>query len=273
MKRIIAVGCFFILMICSTGCTKTIELTDEEEYLVAEYAAELLLKYDRNIDTKYYSDDRKTTTEALVTEMEQNVTEEIITTEATTESVTELTENDTTQDTSEEEITTRAEEITTQAESDNVDLSGKNADKSFDIAAFAGINEASVKYSYYMITDEYPSMDHDGVAITIEAPNGYKLLVLKFNLENKTGDDQYIDLYSKNLEYSIIINDSKSAKQMLTILIDDLYTYQGTIKGNMFEEVVLLFQVSDSVAEEIDSGSLKLRVTDDNNNSTIINLD
>ena len=88
-----------------------------------------------------------------------------------------------------------------------------------------------------------------------------------------TGDDQYVDLYSKDLEYSIIINDSKSAKQMLTILIDDLYTYQGTVQGNMFEEVVLLFQVSDSVAEEIESGSLKLRVTDSNKNSTIINLE
>ena len=41
----------------------------------------------------------------------------------------------------------------------------------------------------------------------------------------------------------------------------------------MFEEVVLLFQVSDSVAEEIQNDSLKLKVTDSGNNSTIIPLD
>ncbi|MBQ9233341.1 MAG: hypothetical protein IJ167_04810 [Lachnospiraceae bacterium] len=271
MKKYIAISFVFVMLISFTGCTKTIELTDEEQYLVAEYAAELLLKYDRNIDTKYYSDDKKTAAETRTTE---EITTEIVSTEEIT---TETTEVQVSTEELQEETTEATEvaedDITTQAETDNVDLSGNNADKSFDIAAFAGINEVSVKYSYYMIAEEYPSMDHDGVAITIEAPNGYKLLVLKFNMENKTGDDQYIDLYSKDLEYSIIINDSKSAKQMLTILIDDLYTYQGTVEGNMFEEVVLLFQVSDGVAEEIDKGSLKLRVTDSSNNSTIINLD
>ena len=269
MKKNIAIVCILLMMLGITGCAKTIELTDEEQYLVAEYAAELLLKYDRNIDTKYYQDNKA----APVETTEEAFTEEV----TTAEPVTETAETEaTTEATVTEEITeaaTTTETATTQAESENVDLSGKTADKGFDIAAFAGVNEVSVKYSYYMIAEEYPSMDHDGVAITIEAPNGYKLLVLKFNLENKTGEDQYVDLYSKDLEYSIIINDSKSAKQMLTILIDDLYTYQGTVQGNMFEEVVLLFQVSDSVAEEIDKGSLKLKVTDSNKNSTIINLD
>ncbi|MBO6115246.1 MAG: hypothetical protein J6P57_09340 [Lachnospiraceae bacterium] len=269
MKKNIAIVCIFLMMLGITGCAKTIELTDEEQYLVAEYAAELLLKYDRNIDTKYYQDNKA----APVETTEEAFTEEV----TTAEPVTETAETEaTTEATVTEEITeaaTTTETATTQAESENVDLSGKTADKGFDIAAFAGVNEVSVKYSYYMIAEEYPSMDHDGVAITIEAPNGFKLLVLKFNLENKTGEDHYVDLYSKDLEYSIIINDSKSAKQMLTILIDDLYTYQGTVQGNMFEEVVLLFQVSDSVAEEIDKGSLKLKVTDSNKNSTIINLD
>ncbi len=259
MKKIIAIGCILLLMLSSTGCTKTIELTDEERYLVAEYAAELLLKYDRNHKSKYYSEDRDVTTEAVITE---EITTEEITTEQVTETNTEA---------STEEVTTSTEPDNT--ESTDVDLSGKTADKSFDIAAFAGVNEVSVKYSYYMIAEEYPSTDHDGVAITIEAPTGYKLLVLKFNMENKTGEDQYVDLYDKDLEYNIIINDSKSAKQMLTILIDDLYTYQGTVQGNMFEEVVLLFQVSDSVAEEIQKDSLKLKVTDSNSNSTIITLD
>ena len=52
MKKIIAIGCILLLMLSSTGCAKTIELTDEERYLVAEYAAELLLKYDRNTKMK-----------------------------------------------------------------------------------------------------------------------------------------------------------------------------------------------------------------------------
>jgi CDP-diacylglycerol--glycerol-3-phosphate 3-phosphatidyltransferase len=46
-----------ILSLFAVGCTKTIELTDQESKMVAEYAAELLLKYDRNMDSKYYSDE------------------------------------------------------------------------------------------------------------------------------------------------------------------------------------------------------------------------
>ena len=38
MKKNIAIVCIFLMMLGITGCAKTIELTDEEQYLVAEYA-------------------------------------------------------------------------------------------------------------------------------------------------------------------------------------------------------------------------------------------
>ena len=36
------------VMLGLSGCGQVIDLTDEENHLIAEYAAELLLKYDRN---------------------------------------------------------------------------------------------------------------------------------------------------------------------------------------------------------------------------------
>ena len=97
----------------------------------------------------------------------------------------------------------------------------------------------------------------------IVAPKGYKLLVLKFDVENKTNDKQNIDMYSKDVEYSIIVNDSKKANQMLTILIDDLYTYQATIDASMRQEAVLLFQVSESVADKISDLKLQINYMND----------
>lgn len=249
MKKKLLFGCMIILSLFFVGCTKTIELTDDENYMIAEYAAELLLKYDSNIDLKYYDD------EIIATPMEP----EEITEMTTTENV--VTEAETTEVTTEETMTgtvIREEEVTG-VEADT--------DSSFDIAKFAGEDKVSICYAYYMILDSYPSYDQEGVYIEIEAPAGYKLLVLKFDVENKTNDSQYIDMYSKDLEYNIIINNKKSAKQMLTILIDDLYTYQATIDASMREETVLLFQVSESIADQIND--LKLKVSYQGENKVI----
>lgn len=232
MKKNLVICGMIILSLFAVGCGKTIELTDEENHLIAEYAAELLIKYDRNMNPKYYSDEDATalTTEQVIESEDEAATE--------SDAVQESTEDADKTETAEEPVET--------------------AGKSFDIAEFAGEKNISVKYSHYLISERYPSYDEDGMYIEIEAPKGYKLLVLKFDVANLTLDEQYVDLYSHNLEYSIIINDNKSAKQMLTILMDDLYTYQDTLNSGERCEAVLLFQIADSVAENIDS--LKLRV-------------
>ena len=261
-------GIIVFLSLFAVGCTKTIELTDEESKLVAEYAAELLLKYDRNNDSKYYNDEYSdrdpfatteyVTTEALTTEA---VTTEVAATEAAT---TEMPESD---DGSQgglgvgtgdgEQLESEGVIDSNSNTTENVSGIVADAGKDYDLAELFGIDSISIKYEYYMVLDEYPSYDRDGVFITIEAPQGYKLVVLKFKLENKTNDDQFVDLYSKGIDYRIIIDDSKSAKQMLTILMDDLYTYEGTVEGSMYKEAVLLFQVSDDIALNMQDVKLK----------------
>ena len=268
MKRIKLMGIIVILSLFAVGCTKTIELTGEESKLVAEYAAELLLKYDRNNDSKYYNDEYSdrdpfatteyVTTEALTTEA---VTTEVAATEAAT---TEMPESDDGSQGGLDVGTGDGEQLESEGVIDSnsnttENVSGIVADagKDYDLAELFGIDSISIKYEYYMVLDEYPSYDRDGVFITIEAPQGYKLVVLKFKLENKTNDDQFVDLYSKDIDYRIIIDDSKSAKQMLTILMDDLYTYEGTVEGSMYKEAVLLFQVSDDIALNMQDVKLK----------------
>jgi len=101
-----------------------------------------------------------------------------------------------------------------------------------------------------MVVDSYPSYDQDGMYIEVQAPEGYKLLVLKFEVENKTNEEQAVDLYNKDVNYNIVVDNSRTTKQMLTILADDLYTYDKTIQASSREEAVLLYTVSDSVANK-----------------------
>ena len=256
MKRLLVLCSMVVLSLFAVGCTKTIELTEEENHLIAEYAAELLLKYDRNIDLKYYYDEVTTeepTTEAPVTE--EPSTEEVTTEESTTEAATE--------EPTTEEVPTDSDAT----ETITVEKIDEVVDSDFNIASMSSIENLAITYSYYMILDRYPSYDQEGMYIEIEAPAGYKLLVLKFNVENTTNQAQYVDLYSEDLNYNIIINNNRSAKQMLTILIDDLYTYQANMEGSMLEETVLLFQISDSIAESIED--LKLKVISGNEEKII----
>lgn len=254
MKKILFFCCIVILSLFAFGCTKAIELTEEENQLIAEYAAEILLKYDRNIKQKY-NDDSASKIEPSDDEDkdESTVTEESGTEKQDTESTD--TEEITSESGENESDNGNANEPDTG--SDDSVIVSSDEDKNFNIAVFADVDNVSIKYANYMILDYYPSYDSEGVYIEVTPPSGYKLLVLKFNIENLTNEDQYINLYSKNLDYRIIAN-NKSAKQMLTILMDDLYTYQGDIESSSFQEAVLLFQVSESVANNIDD--LKLGV-------------
>lgn len=238
-KRRLLAGLIACGIFVTTGCGQVIDLTDEENHLIAEYAAELLLKYDRNYDTRYNPDELEDTTETM--------TETDATTEATTEVVTTTEAATTEQDAPADGQTTQAQPVTDEAVKEDI---GATVNSDFDIAAFVGESRISVRYAYYMVVDSYPSYDQDGMYIEVQAPEGYKLLVLKFEVENKTNEDQAVDLYNKDVNYNIVVDNSRTTKQMLTILADDLYTYDKTIQASSREETVLLYTVSDSVANK-----------------------
>lgn len=238
-KRRLLAGLIACGIFVTTGCGQVIDLTDEENHLIAEYAAELLLKYDRNYDTRYNPDELEDTTETM--------TETDATTEATTEVVSTTEAATTEQDAPADGQTTQAQPVTDEAVKEDI---GATVDSDFDIAAFVGESRISVRYAYYMVVDSYPSYDQDGMYIEVQAPEGYKLIVLKFEVENKTNEEQAVDLYNKDVNYNIVVDNSRTTKQMLTILADDLYTYDKTIQASSREEAVLLYTVSDSVANK-----------------------
>lgn len=263
MKKSIFLGCILTIVFALSGCAKVIELTDEENYLIAEYAAELLLKYDRNMDLKYNT---SAVQEASTEEpMPEASTTEVPTTE---EKLTEEPGMATPLDSTTEEQSSDSQGNEGYVGVTDVNPVVADMDASdFDLAKYADVPNVSIQYAYYMISESYPSHDKDGVFVEIQAPSGYKLLVVKFDIENQTNEPQDIDLFSKDIEYHIIINDSKSAKPMLTILIDDLYTYQYKIDSSMREEAVLLFQISDTMASRIQDA--KLKVTYENESMVI----
>lgn len=244
MKKRCLLLSFLVLMTMLCGCDKVIKLSDAEEAAIAEYAAELLLKYDRGFESKYFEGE-ETSTEA--------------TTEAQTEATTENTTVMPFEDASTVEGSTEQEEASTEA----VTVSET------DIAKILGVSGVSTVYNNYQICERYPSIDKNGDFIYLEATNGMKLIVVEFDMKNTTADPIDVDLLNVDVKYSIIMNHSKAAKSMLTILMDDLSTYQATLAPSANEKAVLVFQIADNLVDQVEVLEIKVTYNDSENYITL----
>lgn len=236
-KLIIGILCFIFL----TGCTKVQELTDDETKVIAEYAADLLLKYDISFDDRisegeYKLQKQEERGETASTEMdeviEQPASEEFVSEEPAKE---ENHGNFTSGTIGDEEIDT------------DTSVSALS-----DIATLLGKEDISITYKDYFITDQYPATDEDGKFIYLEASEGYDLLVLQFNVMNLSSEVYNLSLMDEGIDYKIVCNGSKAAKPMLTILMDDLSTLETTLEPSANQDAVLVFQISDSLKNQLE---------------------
>ncbi|MDD6072626.1 MAG: DUF4352 domain-containing protein [Clostridiales bacterium] len=241
---------FVICALCClvlTGCNDVIDLTDEQSTLIAEYAAQLLLKYDLNYEDRIEEGERdaeeleEETSEMMLTseEGEQPVTTEILTTQENTETVSDIADEE-----MKEEHAVGTEE---------------------DIAKILGISNVSITYKDYIVTEQYPVTDDDGDFMHLEASDGYQLLVVRFNVVNTTEDMAEISLMDSSINYRLVCNGSKAANPMLTILMNDLGTLETSVKPGENQEAVLVFQISDDMKDMLDTIELKINYNDTDN--------
>jgi hypothetical protein len=225
-----------------TGCgiDAMPELTQEESAIISEYAAGLLLKYSPNYDYKIVDD-----VESLSSgEDSQEVSEIAESSEDNeTESQIETTSEDETfstlQDTGEGQQTAEEFEVVS---SDT------------DLASIMGISDVSIKYDSYEICDSYPQ-DTSGFSVT--ASQGYKLMVVHFNIENNTGGDYTLNLLDYNLKSKASYNENRSANGLNTMIPNDLMSYYDTISSDPVDAVIL-FQISDESANSMAGVDIKI---------------
>lgn len=226
MKKLWCLLAVLTLSFVLSGCG--VELTDRDNRIIAEYAADLLLEYDKNY-------------QGSLVELEADSATD---TEGEPETESSTTEPDSTDDKTEEADTTAPV---------------SNSSTITDIADTVGLEGVSIVYSNHMFTDQYPSQDQEGSFISLDADPGYKLLILEFNITNQTDEDLEMDLLHAHIDYQLVVNDVKAAKPMLTILMDDLNTLQSVVPAEGEEKAVLIFQISEGMVEQVES--LNLQVT------------
>lgn len=124
------------------------------------------------------------------------------------------------------------------------------------LAALIGHAETlEVTYQGSQVTNSYI----EGSAYYVNAASGKAFYVMKFKLTNTSNQDIKVDNASKSPVVKLV-SDAVTVKSEVTFLMSDFSTYQGTIKPGESVDTILLFEVSKSLAEQIENPTLEISV-------------
>lgn len=238
--KVSAVMAAMLLMLSGCG-TSYPDLSSEEEVLVGEYAAKLLLKYDAN------NRSRLVVREELVWEEDEEGKEDIQETET------------------EENKEEGATEDTPIIEKDEHQVDDNRVGSP---AEFYGLSDGIVINCRGMeVCDSYPQSGEADAYFALDAAEGKRLVVLKFAVENRSQSDKEVDLLSKEATLQITVNGGYTRNVLPTMLQDDMSTYKGNIPAGETVNLVLLAEADIDVADSI--STLMLNLKNDSKTCTI----
>ena len=228
---LLILGCLML-----TGCGEApYELTEEEQQLIVSYSAHVVSKFNR------YQKDGLTHVPNLEAELaeEQEVVSE---TEVIPE--TEQPEDNTENQTPETGETVESTEVEEPAE-----------EKTFD-SVFA---ETGLTFTY--LGNEVTASYMQDATYAVNAGFGKNLLVLKWKVENLTEEAVTVDNMSSDdvfsAKYVMESGKAYNAKAVMTLLLNDFTTYEGTIEPQEAVEMVIVFEIP-AETESVDKVELKI---------------
>ncbi len=140
--------------------------------------------------------------------------------------------------------------------SGETDGSTKPAENEVTLAEVIGHKDTlKITYEGDYISDSYK----EGSAYIVDAEAGKTFYVMKFKLTNKSDKDVEVNNATKS-PIMKLVSDAVTVKSEVTFLTSDFSTYQGTIKAGESVDTILLFEVSETVAEKITAPVLQITV-------------
>lgn len=217
MKKANVLLCSVAAALLMTGCATVPDLTQTETELISEYAVGVLLKYDKGhgrklVDTSGYE-----------------------TEEETEEPEPELPEEETPEEPEPEE-TAGVVDVSQDEEAAQPTLSS--------VEEYYGISNIMISYTGWEMTDSYPPQAEDATPFfSMDASNGMQLLVLKFNAQNLTGEDQTLNMMSYGATFRVSVNGEASKGALATMLVNDMQTYDSVIPAGSSVDMVSIVEV------------------------------
>ena len=237
-KRIILISLSLMLcMLC--GCLEATPLTDGEMDVVAEYAASLLLKYDKNYKTPLYY-------VGAVDEVDKN--EPFVPTNTPTP--TPVISNNVSGSTELQNPTQVPVATPTMAP-----LQGNEEETSSQLTELIGVKDIIVRCKGYKLMDSVVSNEY----FSLQAKEGRQYVVVSIELYNSTNQNLVFDASGKGMEYSIDVNTGTVSRVSLSMLENDLQYMPIEVPANGTADALLVFEVAD-----MEISTLHMIVEDDN---------
>lgn len=217
-----------------TGCIREYSYTDDESSAIAEYMAGRLLEEDKKYD------------QALL------LSEEIISEETFSKGTIELP------------IVPNESEVVSNHEVEGASNSESHIQVSNNLSSVLGGENFDINYKTYVLAGVYPK-EGQNPYFSLTARDGYQLLVVSFDVINKTNQKIEFNLSDIDVEYQLDANVGTIYKPQFTLLENDLRYIDVMVDAKKSIEALLVFEVS----KQMDTTGMKLTVTKDKSTSTI----
>lgn len=233
IKKVLLGGLLLLSAGALYGCgEEPYELEANEEAIIVNYAAHIVAKYNVKQPEGYQY--------VYIPEDDETTAEE------QTQDPVQAQTNDTAQ---------------TQDQTGTADGTQQGADTT-TLSEALGLKKVRAVYTGAELTDRYEE--------TVLPESGKQLLVLHVALQNSTEKTQGCDLLAILPKFRVKVNQSVEADAELTILPDNLATWEADLPAGATEDTVIIFQLDQNAVTQIDQ--LELEVTTEQQTSRVVFL-
>lgn len=228
MKKVAALCLTLFLVFALCGCGDSIKLDNQENDMIAEYIAGVMLKYSAENISNYQNLKNEQETENSSQSSNQNQTG------------------------GNENATNSQNNGENQSSSQN---NGGNGDTIYapvddvmgTMAKNLGFEGMSVLYSKYFVGDSYSP---DGL-FSVPANSGCKVFAFEFAIKNDTGSEAVVNTTSSSVKFKLDIGGNKII-QSSTLLLNDITNLKDVkIAAGASYNAVVIFQVPSSYEQEV----------------------
>lgn len=251
-KRILLVG--LSMMLCMlAGCLEATPLNDAEMDAVAEYAASLLLKYDKHYSTPlYYAEEREVrlTPTPTPTPKAKNPTA----------TPTPVAENNHQSGSGSQEV---ASATATPVPTPTPVPLYSQAETTNQLTELLAVESITVSCDGCELMESVVSNDY----FSLQAKEGRQYAVVYFTLTNNSNSDIVFDASGKGLEYSIDVNTKDKSRVSLSLLENDLQYMEIPVPASGTAPAMLVFEIADT-----EINTLHLIIEDREDNTVFVKL-
>ena len=249
MKKRILLAVLSLMLCLFAGCLEATPLNEEEMDVVAEYAASLLLKYDRHYDTPlYYAEDRELRLSPTPTPTPKP--------KNPTATPTPVADNKNPSGSGPQE------EVSATATPTPAPLYNQE-ETTNQLTGLMAVEDITVSCTGCELMDSVVSNDY----FSLQAKEGSQYAVVSFLLQNNSDRDVVFDASGRGLEYSMDVNIDTIFRASLSLLENDLQYMEIQVPASGSAEAVLVFEISDTEIK-----TLHLIIQDKEENTVFVKL-